>query len=154
MIRARILAEARASNQRRRSMCVPDRKRKPEADQGEARPSGGKVQPNVGPYASEDDALREVVGKLVRAHDPEAIWLFGSRARGDHRPDSDFDLLVLVRPADLAEDYDRVYGPVRGLGVGCDVVPCPADAFAQAAAQPGTLCFLVAQEGRPLYERR
>lgn len=35
------------------------------------------------------------------------IILYGSRARGDHRPDSDYDLLVLIR------DYrrDRDWGP-------------------------------------------
>lgn len=27
----------------------------------------------------------------------EAAYLFGSRARGDHRPDSDLDVLVVVR---------------------------------------------------------
>jgi predicted nucleotidyltransferase len=32
----------------------------------------------------------------VHAVDPLAIVLFGSRARGDHRPASDVDLLVVV----------------------------------------------------------
>lgn len=39
---------------------------------------------------------------------PEAIVLFGSRARGDHRPDSDWDVLVLL-PDDMANiGADRV----------------------------------------------
>src|SRR5437868_3965364 len=41
-------------------------------------------------------ALREAFGtRLVSA------LLFGSRARGDHRPDSDYDVAVLL------EDFDR-----------------------------------------------
>jgi predicted nucleotidyltransferase len=28
-----------------------------------------------------------------------ALWVFGSRARGDHRPDSDLDLCVIVKAA-------------------------------------------------------
>lgn len=37
------------------------------------------------------------IRKAVRQGDPNAeVWLFGSRARGDHRPDSDWDVLVLV----------------------------------------------------------
>jgi len=35
--------------------------------------------------------LRETVGARL-----DALWLFGSRARGDARPDSDYDLLVVV----------------------------------------------------------
>lgn len=30
--------------------------------------------------------------------DAAAVWLFGSRARGDHRPSSDWDIAVLPRP--------------------------------------------------------
>lgn len=30
----------------------------------------------------------------------QAIWLFGSRARGDHGPDSDYDLLIVVDKRD------------------------------------------------------
>lgn len=35
----------------------------------------------------------------------KSVWLYGSRARGDHRPDSDLDLL-LVR--DLRDDLDPI----------------------------------------------
>lgn len=37
----------------------------------------------------------EVVRRIVAVADPDRIILFGSRARGDHRPDSDVDLLVV-----------------------------------------------------------
>ena len=35
----------------------------------------------------------------------KSVWLYGSRARGDHRPDSDLDVL-LVR--DLRDDLDPI----------------------------------------------
>lgn len=39
----------------------------------------------------------------------KGVMLFGSRARGDHRPDSDVDLLVLLDPPfSLAQDQSRV----------------------------------------------
>jgi predicted nucleotidyltransferase len=41
-------------------------------------------------------ALRATVAAVVDAVHPLAIVLFGSRARGDHRPTSDVDLLVVV----------------------------------------------------------
>ena len=39
---------------------------------------------NRGPSASEDQALDKVVSQLVRASDPQEIWLFGSCAEGRH----------------------------------------------------------------------
>ena len=39
--------------------------------------------------------LTEVVRRIVSAVQPEQVILFGSAARGQLRPDSDFDLLVI-----------------------------------------------------------
>ena len=46
---------------------------------------------------------------IVRQIDPKAeVILYGSRARGDEHPDSDWDLLILVNSkADL--DYEMVF---------------------------------------------
>ena len=39
--------------------------------------------------------LDQIVRTIVDEVDPEQVVLFGSRARGDARPDSDVDLLVV-----------------------------------------------------------
>lgn len=44
-----------------------------------------------------DPALARIIRRLVTAYEPEQIFLFGSRARGDPGPDSDYDLLLVVR---------------------------------------------------------
>lgn len=56
------------------------------------------------------DALRPLVARIVRDAAPLDIWLFGSRARGDARADSDWDLLVVL-PDDAEDDLlDPVFG--------------------------------------------
>lgn len=49
------------------------------------------------------------VKTIIKQIDPRAeVILYGSRARGDERPDSDWDLLILVNSkADL--DYEMVF---------------------------------------------
>ncbi len=42
-----------------------------------------------------DDLLNRMVHAIVDEVDPEQVILFGSRGRGDHRIDSDVDLIVV-----------------------------------------------------------
>lgn len=92
---------------------------------------------NRGPYADEEQALRMVVDRLAAAWNPRQIWLFGSRAEGRARPDSDFDLLLVFddnAPAD--SDESSLYTPLLGLGIGCDVIACLQSEFDAVLADP------------------
>ena len=45
------------------------------------------------------------------------LLLYGSRARGDNRPDSDWDLLVLLnRPQSESADFSAISYPLMELG--------------------------------------
>ena len=60
------------------------------------------------------DNLKTIAGKTL----PEGstLLLYGSRARGDNRPDSDWDLLILLdKPKLSSQDYDYGY-PFSELG--------------------------------------
>jgi uncharacterized protein len=52
------------------------------------------------------EIVLSLIKKTVTAIDPTAeIILYGSRARGDERPDSDWDILILVNtPVDLKKE--------------------------------------------------
>lgn len=69
--------------------------------------------------------LRECAARLVAAI-PEVVEvrLFGSLARGDARPGSDADLLVLLTEADgsVLDRAARLMPYFDRAGVGCDVV--------------------------------
>lgn len=45
--------------------------------------------------ADTDGLFQRMVDALLAAGQPERVILFGSRARGDARPDSDLDLLIV-----------------------------------------------------------
>ena len=60
------------------------------------------------------DRLRSVAKETLPPD--STLILYGSRARGDSREDSDWDLLVLIDKAELvAKDYALTY-PFRVLG--------------------------------------
>jgi uncharacterized protein len=112
------------------------------------------IRANHGVFGSEQTALVEIVLRLRDALDPREIWLFGSRARGDARPDSDFDLLVVAKPGGVfgSDDYDLADRPLRGTGVGCDVVPCSSSDFDDGLDLPTSLVARIVEEGRKIYE--
>jgi predicted nucleotidyltransferase len=57
--------------------------------------------PHVYKLRPEAMDFAEAVKKRILQYDPEAkVILFGSRARGDAEPDSDWDLLVLTKKND------------------------------------------------------
>jgi predicted nucleotidyltransferase len=75
----------------------------------------------------------------------DAVWLFGSRARGDFTAASDIDLAVLCEPA-LGLDRTKVMDQLaRAVGVETDVIDL-------ATAHPA-LTWEILTTGRPLFER-
>ena len=99
--------------------------------------------------------LRTLLDRIESKYHPEQVWLFGSRARGDARPTSDWDLVVVV--PDDTEEQDL--GPLvawrlqRGSGVYADVIPCRASEFLSDCTTVNTLAYTVAREGVLIYER-
>ena len=69
------------------------------------------------------DNIKALADKTLPAN--STLLLYGSRARGDNRADSDWDLLILLdKPKLVAEDYDVAY-PFRELGwdIGEEISP-------------------------------
>ncbi len=105
------------------------------------------------PPSAEDPVLAEIVRRLAAAYRPEKIYLFGSVARGDAGPDSDYDLMVVVpddAPPDL-RDCDVAYDVLRGLGVAKDILVWTRDQFEERLCLKASLPSTVLREGRLLY---
>ena len=68
-------------------------------------------------------AKRDEIYAIARKHKAEKLWVFGSCARREERPDSDIDLLVKFAPGATFRDFvgvERQVGSMFGRGV--DVV--------------------------------
>lgn len=70
----------------------------------------------------QDKVIERIKETAERILPPEAsLWLYGSRARGDARPDSDYDLLILLDKDKLSyHDYDNYTYPLCELGIDID----------------------------------
>jgi predicted nucleotidyltransferase len=97
--------------------------------------------------------LRALIALCRSELGAEEVWLFGSRARGDHRPDSDWDLLAIL-PDDAPEealDPVRVWEVRRRSGLHADLLVVTRSEFLDAQDSVTTLSAIVAREGVMLF---
>ncbi len=105
------------------------------------------------PTLEKDAKLAEIVRRLVGAFEPERIYLFGSKARGDPDPDSDYDVMVIV-PDDASPERRRsrrAYEVLRGTGTAADVLVWTRRSFEERLHVVCSLPATVEREGRLLY---
>ena len=97
--------------------------------------------------------LREIVKRLVDIYHPERIYLFGSAARGDASPDSDYDFMVLVpddAPLELRED-PRVFRALHDIDAPIDVIVWTLREFDRRLHLPASFPSTIVREGKLLY---
>ena len=100
-----------------------------------------------------DAKIMKAVRLLVDRFHPKKIILFGSRARGNARPDSDADLLVVTN---LRGSRHRLATRMRicvsGIGIAKDIVLVTPREYKLYKNVPGTIIYPASREGKVLYE--
>ncbi len=101
----------------------------------------------------DDPVLAELVQKLTEALHPERIYLFGSRARGEAGPDSDYDLLLVLPESDVPRSvlYHKASAVLWETGTAADVLLWGREAFDRRAGLKASLPAVVLREGALLY---
>ncbi len=102
----------------------------------------------------ETQMLTTIRDRLVEHFQPLKIILFGSRSRGQARPDSDVDLLVVLPDAPdkrgLAIAMRRL---LRDLPVGKDILVTTPEEIARRGNLVGTILRPALREGKVLFAR-
>jgi uncharacterized protein len=101
----------------------------------------------------QDPALEEVVRRLAVAYEPERIYLFGSKARGDAGRDSDYDLMIIIWDDATPERLQSslAYKTLRGTGTAADVLVWLKSNFERRSHVVTSLPATVLREGKLLY---
>jgi predicted nucleotidyltransferase len=98
--------------------------------------------------------LGEIVRRIRAVGDPHRIVLFGSRVRGDARPDSDLDLLVIEdSPLPRYKRPVRYLRALVGLFPTKDVVVYTPAEVTDWDRVPNAFITTALREGKTLYAR-
>ena len=102
--------------------------------------------------------LRRMVDTIVHEVDPETIILFGSRARGDARTDSDVDLLIVEREPfgprrSRNDEATRLYLALRHMPVSTDLLLYSRDEIEHWKESLNHVVGRAYREGRVLHGR-
>ena len=126
----------------------------------EASPARPLPPPDLGPLGLgpglDDPRIAAALAELGRDPEAPALVLFGSRARGEARPSSDLDLLLLVAGALTPERERALRSRARALlmpllPVDLDLLITDAATAAHWAGSRWHVLGHIHREGRPLH---
>jgi uncharacterized protein len=106
-----------------------------------------------------DAILEALVAGLAQIYAPERIYLFGSAARGESGPDSDYDFMIVVPDSTPLEKRDPglAYRALWRLGAAIDPLVWTRTEFDTRLQFRASLPATIQREGKLLYaaaERR
>ena len=97
--------------------------------------------------------LADIVKRIVRAAKPEKMVLFGSAARGEMGPNSDYDLLVIKRGKfNHGRVLTTIYSALSEIDIGVDVVLATPETVERYRDSYCLVYYPAMREGKIIYE--
>jgi uncharacterized protein len=103
------------------------------------------------PARVKDSCIAEIIRRIVAVAHPERIILFGSAARGDSRPDSDVDMLVVKKGAKRRYLAGEIYKSLIGVGRAVDVVVVTPEDVERYRFSPALVICPALKDGKVIY---
>jgi predicted nucleotidyltransferase len=101
-----------------------------------------------------EEIIQTIKTRIVSEFDPLWLIIFGSRARDENSPGSDFDLLVVM---ELAPDKRKTAVEIRrllaDLPASKDIIVTTPEEISRRGRMIGTVLRAALREGKILYER-
>ena len=110
------------------------------------------LQGRTAPSAAEP-VVAEIVRRLIEVYHPERIYLFGSAARGEAAPDSDYDFMVVV-PDDTPREVREtraVFKVLNDIDAPIDVLVWTRQEFDERLHLRVSFPSTIVSEGKLLY---
>ena len=102
---------------------------------------------------SEGDLLEAMTHRIVEAVHPKKVILFGSRARGEARPCSDYDFLVIEESGEPADVRARpLYSALAEFSAEVEIAVYTPEEVHEWCEVPQAFVTTAIREGKVLYE--
>jgi len=104
--------------------------------------------------AEYESALQQAVERIATRFHPDKVILFGSRARGQDGPDSDADLLIVMRvDGSKRQQAVQIDLALEGIPIPIDLVVVTPEDVERHRETMGTIIREAVREGKVLYEQ-
>ncbi|KPL11196.1 hypothetical protein AMJ85_04275 [candidate division BRC1 bacterium SM23_51] len=98
-----------------------------------------------------DEALQEIVRRIVAIAQPEKIILFGSAARGAPQSGSDLDLLVVKSGVHRRHLAQTIYRNLIGVERAVDIIVVTPEDIERYGKSPALVIESALRDGRVVY---
>jgi len=101
-----------------------------------------------------DPQVEQMVRRIVERFDPDCVILFGSRARGTARSDSDVDLLVVLHvEGSVRQKAVEIGVALADRTVPLDLIVVTPEQLEAGRDRLGSILRAAVREGRVVHER-
>lgn len=102
-----------------------------------------------------DIPLEKAIQIIIQVANPDKIILFGSRAKGYYKDESDYDLFILKKEVGNKRKLTQLlYRSIYGIGASVDLIVESMEKFNELKDNPYMIYREIAKSGKVVYERQ